>query len=71
MHMGETLTAAPPARPLSQSRLIGLSLFLALAGVAIALAVMPLVVGEPIALSDEYHLLCLFSALLAVFAVST
>ncbi|HEJ2817511.1 TPA: hypothetical protein SL227_002972 [Pseudomonas aeruginosa] len=39
MHTGETLAAAPPARPLRQSRLGGLSLFLALAGVAIALAV--------------------------------
>ena len=32
MHTGETLAAAPPARPLRQSRLGGLSLFLALAG---------------------------------------
>lgn len=63
--------AAPPARPLRQSRLGGLSLFLALAGVAIALAVMALALGERIDLSDENHLLGLFAALLAVFAVST
>ena len=71
MHTGETLAAAPPARPLRQSRLGGLSLFLALAGVAIALAVMALALGERIDLSDENHLLGLFAALLAVFAVST
>ncbi|ELK4803344.1 TPA: hypothetical protein ACKR1B_005618 [Pseudomonas aeruginosa] len=70
MHTGETLAAAPPARPLRQSRLGGLSLFLALAGVAIALAVMALAL-ERIDLSDENHLLGLFAALLAVFAVST
>ncbi|MEI9249178.1 hypothetical protein [Pseudomonas aeruginosa] len=69
MHTGETLAAAPPARPLRQSRLGGLSLFLALAGVAIALAVMALALGERIDLSDENHLLGLFAALLAVFAV--
>ncbi|WP_303692513.1 hypothetical protein [Pseudomonas aeruginosa] len=71
MHTGETLAAAPPARPLRQSRLGGLSLFLALAGVAIALVVMALALGERIDLSDENHLLGLFAALLAVFAVST
>ncbi|MFH0014901.1 hypothetical protein [Pseudomonas aeruginosa] len=71
MHTGETLAAAPPARPLRQSRLGGLSLFLALAGVAIALAVMALALGERIDLSDENHLLGLFAVLLAVFAVST
>lgn len=71
MHTGETLAAAPPARPLRQSRLGGLSLLLALAGVAIALAVMALALGERIDLSDENHLLGLFAALLAVFAVST
>lgn len=47
MHTGETLAAAPPARPLRQSRLGGLSLFLALAGVAIALAVMALALPGP------------------------
>ncbi|MDF5907743.1 hypothetical protein P4132_13750 [Pseudomonas aeruginosa] len=62
MHTGETLAAAPPARPLRQSRLGGLSLFLALAGVAIALVVMALALGERIDLSDENHLLGLFAA---------
>lgn len=68
---GATLYAVRARMPLRQSRLGGLSLFLALAGVAIALAVMALALGERIDLSDENHLLGLFAALLAVFAVST
>ncbi|VTM08311.1 Uncharacterised protein [Pseudomonas aeruginosa] len=71
MHTGETLAAAPPVRPLRQSRLGGLSLCLALAGAAIALVLMALALGERIDLSDENHLLGLFAALLAVFAIST